>query len=76
MTESRTIEQRVHRWMDYGISGVMPPVEVVKASDYDKAASALKEALAALRRVLPQARGALVVQDIESAIESCERVVC
>ena len=23
------------RWMDYGTSGVMPPVEVVAAADYD-----------------------------------------
>ena len=30
-----TTENRVARWTDRGTSGVMPPVEVVAATDYD-----------------------------------------
>ncbi len=38
----------------------------------DTSVAAMEEGLAALRRVLPQTRGALVVQDVESAIAKLE----
>lgn len=38
MTTTRdppSTDKRVARWTDHGASGVMPPVEVVAATDYD-----------------------------------------